>query len=109
MGFIQIGRGSAKKRSRFLHLLDFKNLRIIFSKDEKGVRVEACESKDAPPYVATVKFSFYITEKEYRRIATKHKNIICRMMSQLEGLSETIEDLYKRKRGKGGLGDGSEG
>jgi hypothetical protein len=94
MGSLNAGK---RKEARFLHLLDLKNMRVIFSKDAKGVRVEVCETKEGPPYVATLKFSFYVTEGEYRRIAKKHRTIISRMMEELEDLSETIEKMYRRK------------
>jgi hypothetical protein len=93
-------------KARFLHLLDLKNLRVVFSKDEKGIRVEACESKTSPPYVATVKFSFYMTEEEYGKIAKKHKNIVNKMMGELDELSDTIEKMYRKKRSVGGKNGG---
>lgn len=99
MGFISIRKG--RPGPKFLHLLNLKNMRVIFSKDDSGVRVEVCETKDKPPYMASLKFSFYISEEEYRKITKKHNNIVSRMMRDLEELSRTIEEMYRRKRNAG--------
>ena len=99
MGFLDLKKD--KKDPRFLHLLDLKNMRVIFSKDAKGVRVEVCETKNEPPYVATLKFSFYATDNEYKKITTKHKRILNKMMGELEALSSSIEELYRKKNKHG--------
>ncbi len=101
MKLIKLGEG--KQDSKFLHLLDLKNLRVLFSKEPTGkIRVEVCETKDEPPYLATLKFSFTISQEEYKAITKKHSGIMKRMMRDLEDLSRAINILYKKRRKMGG-------
>ncbi|MFH0961435.1 MAG: hypothetical protein V1820_02015 [archaeon] len=104
MPILKLVKGS--REAKFLHLLDLRNMKVIFSKDRTGVRVEVCETKDKPPYIATLKFSFYISETEYSKIAKKHQGIMQKMMQDLSNLSRTIEKLYNSKR-KSEIQDGN--